>query len=168
VARTPQSCSASWAATARSIFHSLGSRTLKGGKEDRVDERRLLELHFLCVFAALAEVQARFLRWPGHRRVAARAGRQQQGRYSIPVLDILSDTLLLDLAGHHLSTLVIGADALKLLIILKEECQSVDSSAIFMNDTPNKIKNKINKHAFSGGQDTAELHKPEAQRYTSA
>ncbi|KAJ6009108.1 hypothetical protein N7499_000938 [Penicillium canescens] len=33
---------------------------------------------------------------------------------------------------------------------------SVDSSAIFMNDTPNKIKNKINKHAFSGGQDTAE------------
>ncbi|KAJ5753941.1 uncharacterized protein N7511_008094 [Penicillium nucicola] len=33
---------------------------------------------------------------------------------------------------------------------------SIDSSAIFMNDTPNKIKNKINKHAFSGGQDTAE------------
>jgi hypothetical protein len=32
----------------------------------------------------------------------------------------LSDTLLLDLAGHHLSTLVIGADALKLLIILKD------------------------------------------------
>lgn len=36
---------------------------------------------------------------------------------------------------------------------------SVDSSAIFMSDTPNKIKNKINKHAFSGGQDTAELHR---------
>ena len=36
---------------------------------------------------------------------------------------------------------------------------SVDSSAIFMNDTPNKIKNKINKHAFSGGQDTAELQR---------
>ncbi|KAJ5306070.1 hypothetical protein PENANT_c024G00929 [Penicillium antarcticum] len=33
---------------------------------------------------------------------------------------------------------------------------SIDSSAIFMSDTPNKIKNKINKHAFSGGQDTAE------------
>ena len=36
---------------------------------------------------------------------------------------------------------------------------SVDSSAIFMSDTPNKIKNKINKFAFSGGGDTAELHR---------
>ncbi|KAI0471770.1 hypothetical protein GGR56DRAFT_655440 [Xylariaceae sp. FL0804] len=33
---------------------------------------------------------------------------------------------------------------------------SVDSSAIFMKDTPNQIKNKINKYAFSGGQETAE------------
>ncbi|EXJ94821.1 tryptophanyl-tRNA synthetase [Capronia coronata CBS 617.96] len=33
---------------------------------------------------------------------------------------------------------------------------SVDSSAIFLTDTPNQIKNKINKFAFSGGQDTAE------------
>ena len=33
---------------------------------------------------------------------------------------------------------------------------SVDISAIFLGDTPNKIKNKVNKHAFSGGQDTAE------------
>lgn len=31
---------------------------------------------------------------------------------------------------------------------------SVDSSAIFMHDEPNKIKNKINRHAFSGGQVT--------------
>jgi len=31
---------------------------------------------------------------------------------------------------------------------------SVDSSAIFMTDEPNKIKNKINKYAFSGGQVT--------------
>jgi tryptophanyl-tRNA synthetase len=31
---------------------------------------------------------------------------------------------------------------------------SVDTSAIFMTDTPNKIKNKINKYAFSGGQET--------------
>ena len=36
---------------------------------------------------------------------------------------------------------------------------SVDSSAIFMNDAPNRIKNKINKYAFSGGQDTAELQR---------
>lgn len=36
---------------------------------------------------------------------------------------------------------------------------SVDSSAIFMNDTPNRIKNKINKYAFSGGQDTADLQR---------
>ncbi|KAJ5115143.1 hypothetical protein NUU61_000902 [Penicillium alfredii] len=36
---------------------------------------------------------------------------------------------------------------------------SVDSSAVFMNDTPNRIKNKINKFAFSGGQDTAELQR---------
>ncbi|KAI0124184.1 hypothetical protein BJ170DRAFT_686551 [Xylariales sp. AK1849] len=33
---------------------------------------------------------------------------------------------------------------------------SIDTSAIFMNDTPNQIKNKINKYAFSGGQETAE------------
>lgn len=33
---------------------------------------------------------------------------------------------------------------------------SVDSSAIFLTDTPNQIKNKINRNAFSGGQDTAE------------
>ena len=28
-----------------------------------------------------------------------------------------------------------------------------------MSDTPNQIKNKINKHAFSGGQETLELHR---------
>ncbi|EXJ88820.1 tryptophanyl-tRNA synthetase [Capronia epimyces CBS 606.96] len=33
---------------------------------------------------------------------------------------------------------------------------SVDSSAIFLTDTPNQIKKKINRFAFSGGQDTAE------------
>ena len=33
---------------------------------------------------------------------------------------------------------------------------SKDSSAVFLHDTPNQIKNKINKYAFSGGQDTAE------------
>lgn len=31
---------------------------------------------------------------------------------------------------------------------------SNESSAIFLKDTPNQIKNKINKHAFSGGQET--------------
>ncbi|KAK9554569.1 hypothetical protein V6Z96_003631 [Aspergillus fumigatus] len=36
---------------------------------------------------------------------------------------------------------------------------SVETSAIFMNDAPNRIKNKINKYAFSGGQDTAELQR---------
>ena len=36
---------------------------------------------------------------------------------------------------------------------------SKDESAIFLSDTPNKVKNKINKYAFSGGQDTAELQK---------
>jgi tryptophanyl-tRNA synthetase len=36
---------------------------------------------------------------------------------------------------------------------------SVDSSAIFLNDTQKKIKDKINKHAFSGGQDTLEKHR---------
>lgn len=36
---------------------------------------------------------------------------------------------------------------------------SVDSSAIFMTDTPKQIKNKINKHAFSGGGATLEEHK---------
>ncbi|KAI8627635.1 hypothetical protein F5Y19DRAFT_160511 [Xylariaceae sp. FL1651] len=33
---------------------------------------------------------------------------------------------------------------------------SIDSSAIFMKDSANQIKNKINKYAFSGGQETAE------------
>ncbi|KAK4451905.1 hypothetical protein QBC34DRAFT_46081 [Podospora aff. communis PSN243] len=36
---------------------------------------------------------------------------------------------------------------------------SVDESAIFMKDTPNQIKNKINKYAFSGGKVTVEEHK---------
>lgn len=36
---------------------------------------------------------------------------------------------------------------------------SIDSSAIFLKDTPNQIKNKINKYAFSGGQETVEEHR---------
>ena len=33
------------------------------------------------------------------------------------------------------------------------------NSSIYMNDTPNQIKNKINKHGFSGGQETEEEHR---------
>lgn len=33
------------------------------------------------------------------------------------------------------------------------------NSSIFMTDTPNQIKNKINKHGFSGGQETEEEHR---------
>jgi tryptophanyl-tRNA synthetase len=33
------------------------------------------------------------------------------------------------------------------------------SRAILMTDTPNQVKNKINKQAFSGGQDTIEEHR---------
>ncbi|CDH57172.1 tryptophanyl-trna synthetase [Lichtheimia corymbifera JMRC:FSU:9682] len=36
---------------------------------------------------------------------------------------------------------------------------SIDSSAIFMTDTANKIKNKINRYAFSGGGATVEEHR---------
>ena len=36
---------------------------------------------------------------------------------------------------------------------------SVDNTAIFVTDTPKKIKKKVNKHAFSGGQETAELQR---------
>jgi tryptophanyl-tRNA synthetase len=36
---------------------------------------------------------------------------------------------------------------------------SIETSAIFMNDTAKRIKDKINKHAFSGGGDTLELHR---------
>jgi tryptophanyl-tRNA synthetase len=36
---------------------------------------------------------------------------------------------------------------------------SINSSAIFMSDTASQIKNKINKYAFSGGQETAEQHR---------
>merc|ERR1719412_1474435 len=33
------------------------------------------------------------------------------------------------------------------------------NSSIFLTDTPKQIKNKINKHAFSGGRDTVEEHR---------
>lgn len=33
------------------------------------------------------------------------------------------------------------------------------TSSIFMGDTPKQIKDKINKHAFSGGRETLELHR---------
>ncbi|TRM59885.1 hypothetical protein BD626DRAFT_506755 [Schizophyllum amplum] len=33
------------------------------------------------------------------------------------------------------------------------------NSSIFMTDKPNQIKNKINKHAFSGGRETEEEHR---------
>ena len=36
---------------------------------------------------------------------------------------------------------------------------SDDTSAIFLTDTPNQIKKKINKYAFSGGRDTMEEHR---------
>ena len=32
-------------------------------------------------------------------------------------------------------------------------------SAVYLDETPNQIKNKVNKHAFSGGQDTEEQHR---------
>jgi tryptophanyl-tRNA synthetase len=36
---------------------------------------------------------------------------------------------------------------------------SVDTSSIFLTDTAKKIKDKVNRHAFSGGQDTLELQR---------
>jgi len=33
------------------------------------------------------------------------------------------------------------------------------NSSIFMTDTPNQIKNKVNRHGFSGGQETEEEHR---------
>lgn len=33
------------------------------------------------------------------------------------------------------------------------------NSAIFMTDTPKQIKTKMNRHAFSGGQETLEEHR---------
>lgn len=36
---------------------------------------------------------------------------------------------------------------------------SNESSSIYMTDTAAQIKNKINKHAFSGGQETIEEHR---------
>ena len=33
------------------------------------------------------------------------------------------------------------------------------NSSIFLTDTPKQIKNKVNKHAFSGGKDTIEEHR---------
>lgn len=36
---------------------------------------------------------------------------------------------------------------------------SDQNSSIYMTDTPNQIKNKINRHGFSGGQETEEEHR---------
>eukprot|EP00915_Cephaloidophora_sp_WS-2016_P003761 GHVH01005044.1.p1 GENE.GHVH01005044.1~~GHVH01005044.1.p1 ORF type:complete len:415 (+),score=62.30 GHVH01005044.1:108-1352(+) len=36
---------------------------------------------------------------------------------------------------------------------------SVESSSVYMTDTPKQIKSKINKYAFSGGRDTLEEHR---------
>lgn len=33
------------------------------------------------------------------------------------------------------------------------------NSSIYMTDKPAQIKNKVNKHGFSGGQETEELHR---------
>ena len=33
------------------------------------------------------------------------------------------------------------------------------NSSIYMNDTPNQIKNKVNRHGFSGGRETEEEHR---------
>ncbi|KAI8455286.1 tryptophanyl-tRNA synthetase [Phakopsora pachyrhizi] len=41
---------------------------------------------------------------------------------------------------------------------------SIDSSAIFMSDTPKQVKTKINKYAFSGGKATVEEHRKEGGR----
>lgn len=40
------------------------------------------------------------------------------------------------------------------------------NSAIFMNDSPGRIKSKINKHAFSGGKQTPEEHRKEGANIT--
>jgi tryptophanyl-tRNA synthetase len=32
-------------------------------------------------------------------------------------------------------------------------------TAVYLNDTPEQIRKKINRHAFSGGRETAELHR---------
>lgn len=34
---------------------------------------------------------------------------------------------------------------------------SLANTAVYLTDTPKQIKDKINKHAFSGGQETKEL-----------
>lgn len=43
---------------------------------------------------------------------------------------------------------------------------SSEMSAIFMTDTPDKIKTKINKYAFSGGGDTLEAHRANGANLT--
>lgn len=41
----------------------------------------------------------------------------------------------------------------------KKMTSSDPTTAIFLTDTPNQIKNKINKYAFSGGQADVETHR---------
>ncbi|MBT4257597.1 tryptophan--tRNA ligase [archaeon] len=46
------------------------------------------------------------------------------------------------------------------LVGLEGKMSSSDpDKAILMTDTPNQVKKKVNKHAFSGGQDTLEEHR---------
>ena len=44
---------------------------------------------------------------------------------------------------------------------------SEPNSAIFMTDTPKQIRTKINRYAFSGGQETLELHRKQSSRWCS-
>lgn len=42
---------------------------------------------------------------------------------------------------------------------------SLPNSAVFVTDTPKQIKDKINKHAFSGGGATKEDHEANGEEF---
>lgn len=60
----------------------------------------------------------------------------------------------------HRKPAIIHAKFMPPLIGIEGKMSSSDSDkAILMTDTPNQVKKKINKYAFSGGQETVEEHR---------
>ncbi|MFH0808792.1 MAG: tryptophan--tRNA ligase [archaeon] len=60
----------------------------------------------------------------------------------------------------HRKPAILHAKFMSPLTGTKGKSSSSDSShAILMSDTPQQVKNKINRHAFSGGQETVEEHR---------
>ncbi|MBT6956651.1 tryptophan--tRNA ligase [archaeon] len=61
--------------------------------------------------------------------------------------------------GHKKPAIIHAKFMCPLTGIEGKQGSSTDAKAILMTDTPQQVKKKINKYAFSGGQDTVEEHR---------